>query len=75
MENNKTVKLNIIIEPEDYEVLKAIKNVNGASFGWQLTKAKDRYIREAKKELLDNHGYKLNADGIIEKPEIKNPFK
>lgn len=70
MENpTRVIKLNILVDPDEYAILKGIKAVHGATLGWQLNKAKEKYLKHAKAELLKNHGYEVDADGLVFKPD------
>tara|TARA_R110002020_G_scaffold173859_1_gene364838 strand:+ start:151 stop:390 length:240 start_codon:yes stop_codon:yes gene_type:complete len=68
----RPVKLNILVEPNEYLIMKAIKEVHGATLSWQLDKAKEKYIAHAKQELIVKHGYKINAEGEISKHNNPN---
>ena len=68
----RPIKLNIVIEPNEYLIMRAIKEVTGATLGWQLEKAKQKYIKAAQDELINNHGYILTAEGEIKKPAKAN---
>ena len=75
---NRPIKLNIIIDPDEYAILKGIKTELGATMTWQLKKAKDKYLKHAKEELIKKHGYETDEEGLVFKPEAKakiNPNK